>query len=69
MIHRATADFWVCYRALPLPVQSLADKAFALLKTDPRHPSLYLKKIDTLWSVRIGIRYRAVGVDMPDGVV
>jgi hypothetical protein len=58
------ADFWACYRALPDPVQSLADKAFELLKTDPRHPSLYFKKVDKFWSVRVGIHYRALGVDL-----
>lgn len=51
------------------PVQSLADKAFELLKTDPRHPSLYFKKVDKFWSARVGIHYRALGVDLPDGVL
>ncbi len=32
MIHRATPDFWVRYRALPPDVQILADKVFSLLK-------------------------------------
>jgi len=50
-------------------VQSLADKAFALLKTDPRHPSLHFKKVDRFWSARVGIQYRALGVDMTDGVL
>jgi hypothetical protein len=33
---------------LPDQVRALADKSFALLKNDPRHPSLYLKKLDDL---------------------
>ncbi len=69
MIHRATPDFWTLYRALPAPVQSLADKAFALLKADPRHASLHFKKVGQFWSARVGIHYRAVGVDLPDGVL
>jgi hypothetical protein len=69
VIHRAAPDFWVCYRALPITVQSLADKAFGMLKNDPRHPSLCFKKVDKLWSARVGIHYRAVGVDLPDGVL
>ena len=40
-------------------------KYFSLLKSDPKHPSLHLKKIDDTWSVRAGLRYRAVGVDAP----
>jgi hypothetical protein len=69
VIHRAAPDFWDCYRALPHSLQSLADKAFEQLKTDPRHPSLYFKKVDKFWSARVGIHYRALGVDLPDGVL
>jgi hypothetical protein len=69
VIHRAAPDFWICYRALPLPIQSLADKAFALLKANPRHPSLFFKKVGKFWSARVGIHYRAVGVDLSDGVL
>ena len=42
-----------------------ADEYFALLKSDPRHPSLHLKKIGDLWSVRAGLHYRALGLDAP----
>jgi len=52
-----------------LPVQSLADKAFALLKQDPRHPSLHFKKAGKFWSARVGIQYRVLGVTVPDGVL
>jgi hypothetical protein len=67
--HRAAPDFWVSYRALPASVQALADKAFALLKADPRHPSLAFKKVGIYWSARVGIRHRALGVDLPEGVL
>ena len=69
MIHRAGPDFWTCYRVLPLPVRGLADRAFALLRTDSRHPSLHFKKAGRFWSVRVGLHHRAVGVDLPDGVL
>ena len=69
MIHHASADFWICYRALPAAVQSLADRTFAQLKADPSHPSLHFKKLDRFWSVRIGLRYRALGVEISDGVL
>jgi len=45
MRHRADADFWRAYHALPETIRSQADRAFALLKHDPRHPSLRFKKI------------------------
>jgi hypothetical protein len=45
MNHFATPNFWHCYRHLPEGARELADKSFALLRQDPRHPSLRLKKI------------------------
>ena len=63
--HFASPDFWSSYNRLPTNVQQTADKNFALLKSDPKHPSLHLKKIGTIWSVRAGIHYRAIGMDAP----
>jgi hypothetical protein len=40
----------------------LADENYALLKRDPRHPSLHFKKAGRFWSVRVGIHYRAAAV-------
>lgn len=69
MNHHATADFWASYRRLPESIQKLADANYALLRTDSRHPSLRFKKIGRLWSVRVGIGYRALAVDGEDGPV
>lgn len=69
MKHFAPPSFWACYRRLPEAVQSLADKNFDLLKSDPRHPSLRLKQIGRFWSVRVGLHHRALGVDGPEGIV
>ena len=69
MIHRASPRYWACYRALPESVRDLADRAFEILKADPRHGSLHLKKAGRFWSVRVGISHRAVGVDCPDGIL
>ena len=33
-----------------------------------RHPSLHFKRIGTVWSVRVGERFRALGHDVPDGI-
>jgi hypothetical protein len=69
LIHQASPRFWVCYSRLPTAIQQLADANFALLKQNPRHPSLHFKQIGQFWSVRIGLHYRALGVSIPDGVV
>jgi hypothetical protein len=53
---------------LPASVRELADKNYELLRSNPRHPSLQLKRIRKLWSVRIGEHYRALGVDVEGGI-
>jgi len=67
--HHASPEFWSAYRRLPAPIRDLADKNFALLKADPRHPSLHFKRVGRTHSVRIGLRYRALAVDVEDGVL
>jgi len=67
--HLASPEFWACYHALPKSVQQLADKNFALLKRDTQHPSLHFKKIDRFRSVRVGLAYRALGLEVPDGIL
>ena len=66
--HLASPGFWKLYHALPADVRALADKNFSLLKSDPRHPSLHCKKLSQLWSVRVGEHYRALGVDVKEGI-
>jgi hypothetical protein len=69
MNHRATPRFWACYRGLPEEVRRLADRDYALLRSDPRHPSLHFKKIGNFWSVRVGLHYRALAVEHGQDVV
>ena len=69
MIHYAAPDFWVCYRALPPEIQVLADRAFAQLKADPHHPSLHSKKTRIFWPARVGLHFRALAVDVQNGVL
>ena len=69
MKHLASPEFWACYHALPKSVQQLADKNFALLKRDTQHPSLHFKKIDRFRSVRVGLAYRALVLEVPDGIL
>ena len=68
MKHRATDRFWRLYHSLPDDVQRVADKNFELLKQNPRHPSLRLKRIGELWSARVGLEYRALALESKDGL-
>jgi hypothetical protein len=67
--HHASPEFWNCYRKLPLRIRKLADKNFELLKTDPMHPSLHLKRVDKFCSVRVGLSYRSLGIAISDGIL
>ena len=69
MRHFASPKFWAAYEALPLAVRELADANYELLKRDARHPSLQLKKVGRYWSVRVGLRYRALATEVEDGLL
>ncbi len=67
MKHFATARFWRCYRKLPTGVREQSDRSFALLRNDPSHRSLQLKRIGQFWSARVGLHYRALAVEAANG--
>jgi hypothetical protein len=67
--HFASPDFWAAYRNLPEAVRGLADKNFALLKSESRHPSLHFKKVGKLWSARVGLHYRALAKEVDGNLV
>ncbi|MDQ6695718.1 MAG: hypothetical protein M3014_15125 [Chloroflexota bacterium] len=69
MKHFATSSFWTHYNRLPEHIRELADKNFALLKDDSQHQSLHFKKIGRLWSVHVGLQYRALGLDKGGAIV
>lgn len=69
MRHFTLPSFWQMYDKLPLSIQDLADKNYELLKKNPRHPSLQLKKVGKYWSVRVGQKYRAVAIEIDDGLL
>jgi len=69
VIHFASPAFWGAYKALPIAIQNTADKNFSILKATPRHPSLHFKKVGKYWSVRVGIHYRALAVEVKGGVL
>lgn len=67
MNHHASPDFWSLLRSPSQGSQELAAKSFAVLKGNPKHPSLHFKRIDRFWSARVGLHYRAV--EAPDGLL
>lgn len=69
MSHFATPEFWFHYRHLPAEIQELADKNFAMLRENARHPSLHFKKIGDYWSARVGLHYRALAKERAEGLV
>jgi hypothetical protein len=40
-----------------------------LLKENPLHPSLHFKKVKLYYSVRVNLQYRALGIEVPEGIV
>jgi hypothetical protein len=69
MKHFATPGFWAHYRGLPADVRDLANKNFELLRANPHHQSLRLKKIGDFWSARVGLQYRALAKQRAEGLV
>jgi hypothetical protein len=72
MKHHAASGFWQQYSALPEEIRARADKQFALLKANPQHPSLQLKKVgerhgQEIWSARITLNYRALAIKREGG--
>jgi hypothetical protein len=65
VIHRTVREFWELYNKLPKDIRVLADKNYDLLRENPRHKSVRLKKVGDYYSVRVGLGYRALA--MPDG--
>ena len=69
MTHHASPAFWACYSSLPTEIRSLSDQAFERLKQDSRHPGLRFKKVGGIWSARVGAHYRALAMEVPDGLL
>ena len=68
MRHFTSPEFWEHFDSLPVEVQLLARKDFELLKQNPRHPSLRLKKAGVFWTVRVGVHYRAIAKERAEGL-
>ncbi len=67
--HYAAPSFWDRYKRLPEDIKKLANKNFDLLKNNPHHPSLHLKKVGKYWSIRVSRKYRAIGIEIEEGII
>jgi hypothetical protein len=71
MKSQTTKSFWKHYWALPPEIRQRARQAYKLWRDNPAHPSLFFKRVkesQPLYSVRIGLAYRAVGLLKADTV-
>lgn len=67
-----TRDFRRLFAALPSPVQRRARNAYALWKDDSGHAGLQFKRVhpsEPIYSVRVGIGWRALGVVEGDVII
>jgi hypothetical protein len=65
MISRTTERFRKTFAALPKKVQTQAKEAYSQFRQDPFYPSLRFKRVHStkpIYSVRINVEYRAVGI-------
>lgn len=60
-----TPQFWKAFQKLQTDTQTKARDVYKLWKENPNHPSLHFKRIHStnlIYSVRIGLGYRAIGL-------
>ncbi len=66
------ASFWKAYRKLPEHVRQQARESYRHFEEDPHHPSLQFKRVSQrrpVYSARVSVDYRAVGVRDGDAVI
>ena len=65
-------SFWDAYHRLPEHIKRQARESYRFFVSDPRHPSLDFKRVSQrrpVFSVRVSIDYRALGVLDEDDIV
>ena len=71
MRSQTVSSFWTEYQSLPENTKKDARKAYRLWLQNPFHPSLHFKCInykEHIWSLRISLGYRALGIYEGDTV-
>jgi hypothetical protein len=66
------ADFISCFRELPARIQRLARKNYKPWKVNPSHPGVQFKLVGKrmpVYSIRVGIGWRALGLKVDNVIV
>ena len=69
MKSKRSKRFRALFSELPESVQRQANEAYRLFRANPSHPGLSFKQVSSngpLYSVRVGIHYRALAIRKPD---
>lgn len=64
--------YWTHFDDLPSDVRQLAENNYQTWKSNPNHPGLRFKKVHNdlpIFSFRVGMRHRTVGVETDDGKI
>ena len=72
MNSHTSEKFRKAFAELPADVQNQARRAYRLFIKNPQHPSLRFKSIHptrSIYSVRVGLNYRAVGVREGEDII
>ncbi len=69
MISKRSRQFRAQFAELPETVQRQANEAYRLFRINPAHPGLAFKQVSSkgpVYSVRIGLHYRALAIRQQD---
>jgi len=72
VISRTTEKFRALFVFLPNTIKAQAKEAYQQFKSDPYHPSLQFKRVHSskpIYSVRINLDYRAVGIIQDNEII
>jgi hypothetical protein len=69
---KTTARFRTAFSELPRQIQRQAREAYRLFRTNPNHPGLRFRRVhptEPIYSARITLHYRALGVQEGEAIV
>jgi hypothetical protein len=64
------SSYWASFDELPEDIRTLAEENYRLWRENPNHPRLRFKQVleePKVFSFRVGLRHRTLGVETPDG--
>jgi hypothetical protein len=64
-----TDEFLACFRQLPERIQRQVRKSYRIWRSNPQHPGIDFKRVgikSPIYSVRVGIGWRALGLKLDD---